>query len=103
VYLFVMAFHSLSGKEQLNRFVHYHNGKEMEADNLFYMKVPERFVFLLIPFRSLVNAFQIFTKTFSIKNKNKKIDYFFTVNAFTATIGRVMKFLGIVDSSIFWV
>jgi glycosyltransferase involved in cell wall biosynthesis len=103
VYLFVMAFHSLSGKKQLNRFVHYKNGKQVNEENLFYMKVPENFVFILIPIRSAMNALQIFTKTLSIRNSGNKIDYFFTVNAFTATIGRIMKFLGIVESSIFWV
>lgn len=103
VYLFVMAFHSLNGKKQLNRFVHYKNGKEVKAENLFYMKVPQNLVFILIPIRSTINAFQIFFKTLLIKKKHGKVDTFFTVNAFTATIGRIMKFFGIVEQSIFWV
>jgi glycosyltransferase involved in cell wall biosynthesis len=67
------------------------------------MKVRENLVFILIPIRSLINAFQIFIKTLSIRLRRGKIDCFFTVNAFTATIGRILKFLGVIENSTFWV
>ncbi len=103
VYLFAIAFHSLGSSKQLNKFTHYKDGKMLKDEHLFYMKVPQSLVFILIPIRSLMNAYQIVTKVLSIKKNNGPIDIYFTVNAYTATIGRLLKNAGVVKKSIFWV
>lgn len=103
VFLFTIAFHTLGNSKSLNRFSIYEKGKLVKEEHLFYMRVPQKLVFFLIPIRSIMNMFQIFTKAMWIKNKYGRIDIFFTVNAFTATIGKILKKVGLVAKTIFWV
>ncbi|HXT84323.1 MAG TPA: glycosyltransferase [Verrucomicrobiae bacterium] len=102
VYLFSIAFHTL-GKKSQNKFTIYKKGKLYSEEYLFYMDVPESLVFFFIPFRSVLNALQIVIRIIKIKNNYGAIDVFFTVNAFTATLGRFLKKLYVVKQTVFWV
>lgn len=103
VYLFTIAFHVLNRSNALNRFSIYEKGKLIKTEYLYCMKIPQSLVFFLMPVRSLINFFQIVSTIRSIKSKDKTIDIFFTVNAFIATIGRILKKLNLVKTTIFWV
>jgi len=103
VFLFSLAFHPLKGKKSVNRLTIYSKSKITTDENLFYLDIAEKFSFFLLPLRSMLNFLQIIYKIFLIRKIYGKVDFFFTVNAFTATIGRVLKYIGFVRSSIFWV
>lgn len=103
VYLFSISFHTLGKKNEVNRYAVFKKGKLIRNEFMFGMKVPEGLVFLLIPVRSLINTYQIISKIHTIKKKGGTIDIFFTVNAFTATIGRLLKILRLVRITLFWV
>jgi glycosyltransferase involved in cell wall biosynthesis len=102
VYLFSLAFHTLGNKSK-NKFTIYKKGKLVSEEYLFYLTVPESLVFFFIPFRSILNALQIIRKILTIKKDYGKLDVFFTVNAFTATLGRILKKFHIVNETVFWV
>src|SRR5258706_8625965 len=103
VYLFSLAFHVLGNKAQYNKLTIYQKQKMIKEEYMYYLRVPEKLVFLFIPLRSTINALQIIKRLLAIKQKYGKIDVYFTVNAFTASVGRVLKWLGIVKQTVFWV
>ncbi len=103
VYLFSIAFHTLGNNVQYNKLTIYQKGKVIKEEYMHYLRVPEALVFFFIPVRSTLNALQIIKRIFSIKQKYGKIDVYFTVNAFTASVGRLLKWLGVVKQTVFWV
>lgn len=103
VYLFSIAHHRLGNKGTSNKLTHYEKGRKTRTEYLPYMNIPDKFVVLFMPIRSIVNALQIILKILEIKKNIGIIDDYFTVNAFTASIGRLLKLLGIVNRTIFWV
>lgn len=103
VFLFSVGFHNLKNKKSYNKLIIYKNGKVKREYLLFYIPIIQKFVFLLLPIRSIILFVEIFIYSMYLKRKYKKIDAYFTVNAFTAWIGNVMKGFGIVDKTVFWV
>lgn len=103
VYLFSIAFHPLGSKRHLNKFSVYQNGKIVSEDYLFYLQIPQSLVLILIPIRSIMNACQILWKSLSIVKQHGKVDVFFSVNAFTSSLGMLLKKIDIVRTNIFWV
>lgn len=103
VYLFSIGFHSLVNKRNYNNLSIYKNGDLKKTYALFQFPSTSRFVFLLIPVRSAITFVEIIVYSFWLKLKYKKIDIYFTANAFTAWIGILLKSVGIVNKTIFWV
>lgn len=103
VFLFSIGFYNLKNKKKYNNLVIYHN-KEIQGQHLlFQLPVTPRSIFFLLPLRSIIAIFQIILYGFWLKNKYGKIDIYFTVNAFTAWIGMLLKKIGIVRKTVFWV
>jgi len=86
-----------------NRLTIYENKKIVEEVDLFYLPVPSSLVFLILPFRSFLNFWQILWQSQKLRKKYGKIDIYFTVNGFAAWIGLILRQLGIVDKTIYWV
>lgn len=103
VCLFSLGFHNLNNKRVYNQLIIYKNGKERKKQNFFQFPISTKHVHAFIPFRSVLTFFEIIAYSFWLKQKFKKIDIYFTVNAFTAFIGKILKSAGIVDKTIFWV
>lgn len=103
VFLFSLGFHQLGKKKQYNRLLIYINGKLLEQKSLIQVPVHQKFVFLLLPIKSFITFIQILTYSFWLKSKYGKINFYFTVNAFTAWIGTIAKRMGFVNKTIFWV
>lgn len=103
VYLFSIAHHPLGRKNPTNMLATYVDGRLQKQEYFTYLKAPYALSVLLVPLRSFINAFQIIIRIFKIKNEIGNIDYFFSVNAFIITIGRILKRLGLVNKVIFWV
>src|SRR3989344_8345318 len=103
VALFSFNFHHLGKKGKYNKLKIFYLGKQIDTKNLFDFHVPEKFVFFFLPIRSFIIMFQIFSYSIYLKYKYKEFYYYFTVNAFTAWVGNVLKKIGLVTKTVFWV
>lgn len=103
VFLFSIGFHNLKNKKNYNVLSIYKNGKLQKTYSLFQLPISLKFVFLLIPIKSTITFFEIILYSFWLKIKFKRIDIYFTVNAFTAWIGSILKAISIIEKTIFWV
>lgn len=103
VFLFSLGFHMLGNKKHYNRLLIYVNGKLREQKSLIQIPIGKKFIFFLLPLKSLITFVQILTYSFWLKNKYGKVNFYFTVNAFTAWIGTLTKKMGFVNKTIFWV
>ncbi len=103
VFLFLAGFYQVEGKEKINKFSIYKSGKLIKETPLYQIQVPPQLTFFLLPIKSLITFIQILWQSRLMKLEYKKIDIYFTVNAFTSCIGLILKELGIVKKTIFWV
>lgn len=103
VFLFSIGFYNLKNKKNYNNFSIYKSGNLQKTYSLFQLPISSRFIFLLIPIRSAVTFVEILSYSIWLKIKFKKIDVYFTVNAFTAWIGSILKSIGVIEKTIFWV
>lgn len=103
VFLFSIGFYNLKNKKNYNNLSIYKNGKLQKTYSLFQLPISSKFVFLLIPIRSFITFFEIIIYSLWLKIIFKRIDIYFTVNAFTAWIGSILKAMGVIEKTIFWV
>ena len=103
VYLFIIAFHPLGKNQETNKIIFYKNKKIIKEISLSYMNINPKLVFFLIPIRSAINILQLFWHVLIINKVYGKIDTFFSVNAFTIWGGIILKKLGMVNKTVFWV
>lgn len=103
VFHFSIGFHNLKNKKNYNRLLIFRNGKLERELFLFQLPIPQSLIFLLLPIRSIINFFQIVSYSIWLKSKYKRIDIYFTVNAFIAWIGNLLRGTGIVEKTVFWV
>ncbi len=103
VALFSFNFHNLGKKGKYNKLKIYHQGKKVDTKKLFDFQIPEKLIFLFLPIRSIFIFFQIIFYTFYLRHRYGKFHYYFTVNAFTAWIGNILKKTGFVNKTLFWV
>lgn len=102
-FLFSLGFYNLKEKKKYNKLSIFSKGKLSKEFSLFQLPVPQELIFILLPLRSFITFIQILIYAHWLKGKYGKIDIYFTVNAFTAWIGNVIKKFGLVDKTIFWV
>lgn len=103
VFVFSLGFYFLQKKKKYNQLLIYHLGRLQEERLFFNLPIPPRLVFLLLPLRSALNFIQIVWHVFWLKRKFGRIESYFTVNAFTAWVGMILRKIGIVEKVIFWV
>ncbi len=103
VFLFSIGFHDLGTKRGSNTLVVYKNGIEISRKPYFHMNIGKNMEYLFVPFRSLVNLFQIFSIGNGLHKRYGKVDIFFSANAFTAWAGLILKNFKFVESTVFWV
>lgn len=103
VFLFSIGFYNLKNKKNYNNLSIYKNGRLQKTYSLFQFPISSKFVFLLIPMRSIITFFEIIIYSLWLKIKFKKIHIYFTVNAFTAWIGSILKTVDVIEKTIFWV
>lgn len=103
VFHFSIGFHNLKNKKNYNRLLIFKNGKLKKEIKLFQLPVPQSLVFILLPIRSIINFLQVVGYTMWLKKKYRKIDIYFTVNAFIAWIGNLLRSLDVVEKTVFWV
>lgn len=94
-------FHHL-GKMQ-SAIYHYQLGKLVKVESISQIPIPATYVFIALPIRSFINFLQIIFHSIRLYRKYHKFDIFFSVNAFISWCGNILKNLGIVTKTIFWV
>ena len=105
VILFLLNFHELGKAQKPGQLLIYRKGKIVKKYPLLDLpfRIPLFLTFILLPVRSLINLFQILYYAITLKNKYGKFNFYFTVNAFTAWIGNILKEINVIDKTIFWV
>ncbi len=103
VFLFTLEFHSMNKDKKYNKLSIFRKGKLNKEYNFIQLPVPSKLIFILLPLRSLINLLQILTYSFKLQKEFGKIDVYFSVNAFTVWIGLILRKLGVVDKTVFWV
>lgn len=81
----------------------YRQGKLIKEKKLLSLRTPSFLLFSSLPFVALLMIFQTFFYTYSLSKKYGRFDIFFTVNAFSGFMGLLMKKIGLVHKTIFWV
>jgi len=103
VVLFSFNFHRLSDKQPKSMLTVFDQGAIVQTRRLFQTPTSPSLAFILLPIRSFVIFLQIVLHTWNITHRDKPFDYFFSANAFTAWTGNVIRSLGFVGKTIFWV
>jgi len=81
----------------------YKNGNIIHKNRLFQSPNSPSLAFILLPIRSIIILCQIFYHTYRFRNNYGTFDIYFTVNAFIAWTGIILKRLNLVKKSIFWI
>lgn len=103
IFLFSIGHHNLGKRQRTNKLTIYKNGKIKKEIHLYHFSTSDRFVFTSIPIRSLMHLVQIIWQCRKLKKEYGNLDIYFTVNGFTAWVGLVLRGLGLVDMTIYWV
>ncbi len=103
VILFSFDFHRLNKRSQSNYLKIFQNGRKIQETKLFKLPTPEAILFISLPFITVLIGIQMLWHILKLKRRLGQFDIYLTVNAFTAWIGNILRSLGIVQRTIFWV
>lgn len=103
VIVYSFNFHRLSPDQKQSRLTVYQKGKALYQTKLFQTPTTTDLAFILLPIRSVVLFLQLIFHTVRLQKKYGKPDLFFTVNAFTAWCGNILRRMGFVGRTVFWV
>lgn len=100
---FSFQFHNLSNKTPENVLTIYKKGRQAYRISFFNLKVPESLLFLFLPITGSLFLIQLIWFIFLLRIRGNRFDYFFSVNALTAWLGNLLKSLGVVKETVYWV
>jgi glycosyltransferase involved in cell wall biosynthesis len=100
---FSFSFHKLNKKHYSNTLTVYKNDRITKKNLLFHLPAPEFLLFISLPSIALIIFFQTIWYLIKLYRAYGKLNYYFSVNAFTAWTGIILKNMGVVDKTIFWV
>jgi glycosyltransferase involved in cell wall biosynthesis len=101
--VFTFNFHHLGPNQKPSSLVIYHNSVIKSQKSLFHTPTTESLAFALLPLRSFIIFLQIIYHTYYIYKRSGQIETFFTVNAFIAWTGNILRRLNLVKHTIYWV
>lgn len=100
---FSFQFHNLSNKTPENVLTIYKKGRQAYRISFFNLKVPESLLFLFLPITGSLFLIQLIWFIFLLRIRGNRFDYFFSVNALTAWLGNLLRSLGVVKETVYWV
>ena len=103
VVLFSFNFHKLSKNQPPSKLTIFENAKVTKTKRLFQTPTPPSIAFVLLPIRSFVIFLQILWHSWNLKQEYGPADIYFTVNAFTAWTGNIIRSLGLATRTVFWI
>jgi glycosyltransferase involved in cell wall biosynthesis len=93
----------LKNGRKSNFMVLYKNNRVLRRKKLFSLRTPPFLLFPSLPIVALLMVSQTIYYSIQFSKHSGKIEYFFSVNAFSAWIGLILKMFRVVNKSIFWV
>lgn len=81
----------------------YKNGKIVFTKNLIWLRTHPALLFLSLPFVAATIMLQTIWYTFVYQKKIGKFDCFLSVSAFTAWAGNILRSIGLINKTIYWV
>lgn len=103
VVTFCFNFHKLTKNEEPSLLKVYSHKKLLSEHRLYYIPTPESLAFLLLPIRSVIIFLQLLIHTIRIRMLYGPLETYFTVNAFTAWCGIILKKMKLVHRTVFWI
>jgi glycosyltransferase involved in cell wall biosynthesis len=103
VLVFSFNFHKLSGVQSPSMLRIYRNGYLIHKNRLFQSPNTAKLALVLLPVRTAIIFAQIVYHLYRFDKKYGPFDIFFTINAFIAWIGMLLKKFHLVSKTIFWV
>lgn len=100
---FSFQFHKIGTKNQNNTLTIYKGGKLAYKIFFLNLNLPESVIYIFIPITGALFLLQLTFYIILLRFRGDKFDYFFSVNAIMAWMGNVLRFLGIVKETIYWV
>jgi glycosyltransferase involved in cell wall biosynthesis len=100
---FTFNFHRISSNQKQSRLCVYRQKKILYECRLFQTPINASVAFILLPIRSLVIFAQLLFHLIRLREKFGPYSVYFTVNAFTAWAGNILRSSGLVQKTIFWV
>jgi glycosyltransferase involved in cell wall biosynthesis len=101
--VFTFNFYRLSTGQKPSNLTVFRNEVPVYETRLFQTPTTPNLAFILLPIRSVVIFAQIVFHSTRLVKKFGPYDIYFTVNAFTAWTGNILRRLGIVSKTVFWV
>ncbi len=92
----------LKNGRKTNLITIYQQGKRTYTNTLYSLRVPEFLLFPSLPFVGILMAIQTIRHSIFLYKKIGKMA-FFTVNAYPALIGSLLKYIGVVSNVRYWV
>ncbi|MFA6446262.1 MAG: glycosyltransferase [Candidatus Paceibacterota bacterium] len=103
VFSFTFNFHKISANQPQSKLSVYKKKQIVYECRLFQTPTNASVAFILLPIRSLVIFAQLLFHLVRLKDRFGPYSIYFTVNAFTAWAGNILRSLGLVQKTIFWV
>jgi len=103
VAVFSFRFHNIKGNSAADALTVYENGAQVSRTHLVGAPVVSTMTFFLLPVRSLIILIQLFLNCLTLRKSFGQFDVYFTVNAYTAWLGSILRATGIVRKTVFWV
>lgn len=100
---FTFNFHKISADQHQSKLCIYKKKRIVYECRLFQTPTNAPVAFILLPIRSLVIFAQLLFHLVRLKGKFGPYSIYFTVNAFTAWSGNILRSFGLVQKTIFWV
>jgi len=81
----------------------YNNREKVFSKNLIWLRTHPFLLFPSLPFVAIAIIVQTLWYVFIYSKKNGKFDYFLSVNAFTSWAGNILRSMGLIYKTIYWV
>lgn len=103
VLLFSFNFHRITDDQQQSRLIVYKKKKIVYQCRLFQTPTNSSVAFILLPIRSVIILLQLLFHLMRLQKSFGPYSIYFTVNAFTAWSGNILRTFKIVRKTVFWV
>lgn len=103
VFLFSLGHHSLGIGKKTNNLTLYKDKRILKKINFLYIPIPSSLVFIVLPLRSILNFIIIIILTLRLYRSYGKINIYFSTNGYIGWIGLIIKKLGFVDKTTYWI
>ena len=103
VLLYSFRFHNITDPDHSDLLTVYRNSKPVKQYKLLHTPVASTMTFYVLPLRSFFIMLQVLFYTLYLRSEYGPYDIYFTVNAYTAWIGNILRKIHVVRKTVFWI